>query len=81
MDAEDKDWERCPYNLGGGSKTQVGHMGSGFGQEKGLLHSSEGRSWCCLGTLGRHNGKGLRVFSWLEGLFPVLGFLLYSGYF
>ena len=54
---------------------------SGFDQEKGLLHSPKGGGWCCLGTLGRHNGKGLRVLSWSKGLFLVLGFLLYSGYF
>ena len=55
--------------------------GSGFGQEKGLLHSPKGGGWCCLGTLGRPNGNGLRAFSRAEGLFPVLGWLLYSSYF
>ena len=81
MDAEDKDWERCPYNLGGGSRTQVGHTGVWLQSGEGAPPFTKKRGLVLQGTLGRHNGKGLRVFSWLEGLFPVLGFLLYSGYF
>lgn len=73
MDAEDKDWERCPYNLGGGSKTQVGHMGVWLWSGEGAPPFIRRKELVLLGDTGQAQWQGA------EGVLMVGGSVSSSG--